>query len=161
MRVAVHIHGSGGGRSARLFRHLLEMTIAMMLGMAVLGALFREVHVLAFGAGFDNAWRNHTELAVFAMTFNMTLPMIALMRYRRHSWERCGEMSSAMFALALALLVPFWLGVVSAGVVLPLEMALMLPAMILMMLVRVDDYAEPHPATGVATPSPVGAARPR
>jgi hypothetical protein len=35
---------------------------------------------------------------VFAMTFNMTLPMVALMRYRGHGWERCVEMAAAMFA---------------------------------------------------------------
>jgi hypothetical protein len=148
MRAEVHIHGWDGGRTGRFVRHLLEMTVAMMLGMAVLGVLFGELHILVFGAGFDNAWHSHTELAVFAMTFNMTLPMIALMRYRGHTWERCGEMSGAMFVLALALLVPFWLGVVSAGVVLPSEMVLMLPAMILVMLAHVDDYAEPHPAMG-------------
>lgn len=86
-----------------------------------------------FGTGFDEAWHEHTELAVFAMTFNMTLPMVALMRYRGHGWERCGEMATAMGALALALLVLFWLGVLSAAVVLPLEMALMLPATIAVM----------------------------
>jgi hypothetical protein len=152
MRHAVHVLGWGGsatrGRTGRFIRHLVEMTIAMMLGMAVLGALFREVHVLLFGAGFDDAWHSHTELAVFAMTFNMTLPMSALMRYRGHSWERCAEMSGAMAVLALALLVPFWTGAISASVVLPLEMALMLPAMILVMVYRVDDYAEPHPMIG-------------
>jgi hypothetical protein len=161
MRVDVYVHQWRGSGTRRFVRHLLEMTVAMVLGMAVLGALFREVHVLVFGAGFDSAWHGHTELAVFAMTFNMTLPMVALMRYRGHCWERCGEMAGAMFVLALAVLVPFWLGEISASVVLPVEMALMLPAMILVMLYRVDDYAEPHPATAIASPSGVRAVRPR
>jgi hypothetical protein len=78
---------------------------------------------------------------VVAMTFNMTLPMVALMRYRGHGWERCAEMAAAMFVLAFALLVPFWLGLLSAGAVLPLEMALMLPAMIAAMALRFDEYA--------------------
>jgi flagellar biosynthetic protein FliP len=94
-----------------------------------------------FGTGFDAAWHEHTELAVFAMTFNMTLPMVALMRYRGHGWERNGEMAAAMFVLAFALLVPFWLGALSADAVLPLEMALMLPAMIAVMALRFDEYA--------------------
>jgi hypothetical protein len=74
-----------GTRRARTFsRHVLEMFLAMMLGMCILGAAFREFHVALFGAGFDAAWHRHTELAVFAMTFNMTVPMVALMRYRGH-----------------------------------------------------------------------------
>jgi hypothetical protein len=136
-------------RTRAFLRHLLEMTVAMMLGMCVLGMAFRGVHVAVFGSGFDEAWREHTELAVFAMTFNMTLPMVAWMHHRGHSWERGGEMAAAMFVLALACLVPFWLGIVSADVVLPLEMALMIPAMILMMLSRFEEYAgRPHTAAG-------------
>ena len=105
---------------------------------------FRAIHLAVFGTGFDAAWHEHTELAVFAMTFNMTLPMVALMRYRGHGWERCGEMAAAMFGLAFALLVPFWLGALSADAVLPLEMALMLPAMIAVMALRFDEYAGPR-----------------
>jgi hypothetical protein len=37
-------------------------------------------------------------------------------------------MAAAMFVLAFALLVPFWLGALSADALLPAEMALMLPA---------------------------------
>jgi hypothetical protein len=52
------------GPQARTFwRHLLEMTVAMMLGMGILGMVFREIHVALFGTGFDNAWHRHTELA--------------------------------------------------------------------------------------------------
>jgi hypothetical protein len=45
-------------------RHLLEMTVAMVLGMAILGMAFREIHLAVFGTAFDNAWHQHTELAV-------------------------------------------------------------------------------------------------
>jgi hypothetical protein len=128
----------------RFSRHVIEMTGAMMLGMCILGMAFRALHLVVFGTGFDAAWHEHTELAVFAMTFNMTLPMVVLMRYRGHEWERCGEMAAAMFVLAFALLPLFWLGVLSANAVLPLEMALMLPAMIAVMALRFDEYARPH-----------------
>jgi hypothetical protein len=130
-----------GPRARRFARHLLEMTLAMMLGMCVLGAAFRWVHLLLFGVGFDNAWHEHTVLTVFAMTFNMTLPMVLWMRHRGHNWPRCGEMAAAMFVLAFATLILFWLGVVSAQVVLPLEMALMIPVMGGVMAVRYDEYA--------------------
>src|SRR5215216_3705593 len=116
------------------------MTVAMMVGMIVLGTAFRQLHIALFGTGFDGAWHEHAELAAFAMAFNMTLPMVALMRYRGHSWERGGEMAAAMFLPALPLLALLWLGLRSAYWVLPLQMALMLPSMILAMPYRVDEY---------------------
>ena len=137
--------GSARGPQSRTFlAHVAEMTLAMLLGMAVLGMAFRAFHLAVFGTGFDAAWHEHTALAVFAMTFNMTLPMVALMRYRGHAWNRCGEMAAAMFVLALALLALFWLGVLSADVVLPLEMALMLPTMVAVMGLRFQEYATPR-----------------
>jgi hypothetical protein len=51
-----------------------------------------------------------------------------------------------MFGLAFALLVFFWLGAISAHTVLPLEMALMLPAMIAVMVGRLDEYTGHPPA---------------
>ena len=146
MQVETGLDGWRGSRTRRFARHAVEMTAAMMLGMVVLGMAFRGIHLALFGTGFDEAWHSHPELAVFAMTFNMTLPMVAWMRHRGHSWERSGEMGGAMFVLAIALLAVFWLGAISAHVVLPLEMALMIPTMILVMLYRVDEYSEPHPA---------------
>ena len=141
--VGLAIHSPS--RTWTFLRHLLEMTVAMMLGMCILGMAFRGIHLAVFGTGFDEAWHEHTELAVFAMTFNMTLPMVAWMHHRGHSWERGGEMAAAMFVLALACLVLFWLGTISADVVLPLEMALMIPAMVVAMLYRFDEYAgHPH-----------------
>jgi hypothetical protein len=127
-------------RASTFVRHLLEMTVAMMLGMCVLGAAFREIHVAVFGTGFDDAWHRHVELTAFAMAFNMTLPMVAWMRHRGHTWERSGEMAAAMLVPAFALLALSWLTVISAHAVLPLQMALMLPSMILVMLYRIDEY---------------------
>jgi flagellar biosynthetic protein FliP len=135
------------GRGTRtFFRHALEMTVAMIVGMVVLGMTFRAIHVAVFGTGFDKAWHDHTELAVFAMTFNMTLPMVLWMRHRGHPWERWGEMAAAMFALAFALLVFLWVGAISDHVVLPLEMALMIPAMIAVMLALPGEYSQPPTA---------------
>jgi hypothetical protein len=130
-----------GPRKRTFLRHLAEMTLAMMLGMCVLGMAFRAIHIAVFGTGFDDAWHQHTELALFSMTFNMTLPMVLWMRHRGHSWQRCGEMAAAMFILAFALLALFWVGPLSAQAVLPLEMALMIPAMIGVMLLHYDEYA--------------------
>ena len=135
------------GRGTGTFlRHAFEMTVAMIVGMAVLGMTFRAIHIAVFGTGFDKAWHDHTELAVFAMTFNMTLPMVLWMRHRGHRWQLYGEMAAAMFGLAFALLGFFWLGAISTHTVLPLEMALMLPAMIAVMVGRLDEYTGHPPA---------------
>ena len=132
-------------------RHLFEMTVAMMFGMCVLGMAFRGLHTALFGGSFADTWREHTELAVFAMTFNMTAPMVAWMHHRGHAWDRCWEMGGAMFALGFAVLVPFWLGILPASAALPLEMALMIPVMVLVMLYRLDEYTG-HPDRRVAVP---------
>ena len=132
--------------TAMFLRHLVEMTIAMVLGMCVLGAAFREVHVIVFGSGFDEAWHRHTELTSLAMAFNMTLPMVVWMHHRGHSWARGGEMAAAMFVPAVALILLLWLGVVSAHLLLALQMVLMLPSMILVMVARIDEYAGRGPA---------------
>lgn len=134
----------GGPRLTRFLRHVGEMTLAMIVGMVVLGMVFRQIHVLAFGNGFEEAWQEHTELAVFAMAFNMTLPMVLWMHHRGHSWERGAEMVAAMFVPALALLALMWLGVIPADVVLPLQMLLMVPSMIVAMVFRLEEYTEPH-----------------
>src|SRR5438128_11954395 len=83
-------------RRRRFVRHALEMMVAMLVGMIALGMAFRQIHIALFGTGFNDAWHQHTELAAFALAFNMTPPMVALMRYRGHNWERCGDMAAAM-----------------------------------------------------------------
>lgn len=115
-------------RMGRFLCHAFGMTGSMMLGMVVLATTF--------------TWYEQTELAAFTMAFGMTVPMVALMRYRGHSWKRCCEMATAMFAPALALVVLFWLALLASHLVVPLQMLLMLPAMMAVMLYRADQYTE-------------------
>lgn len=75
------------------------MTVAMVLGMAVLGTAF--------------AWRAALGARI--------------------------EMAAAMFLPAFALLVLLWLGPVSPHLVAALQMALMLPRMVIVMLYRADE----------------------
>ena len=141
--------GQPQGKQARRFlRHLLEMIVVMMVGMCVLGAAFGELHLLLFGSGYADAWRDHVGLAAFAMAFNMTVPMVLWMRYRGHSWERGGEMAAAMNLPLLPLLVLYGLGAIPARGVLGLQMMLMVPAMVGAMLYRKEEYRAPHTAHG-------------
>jgi hypothetical protein len=136
--------GPAAGNKRRFLRHLVEMIVVMMLGMCVFGAAFGALHQVAFGSGFAAAWRDHVGLAAFAMAFNMTVPMVLWMRYRGHRWERGGEMAVAMNLPVLPLLVLYELGAIPARGVLAGQMMLMIPAMLVAMLYRKDEYSAPH-----------------
>ena len=101
-------------------------------------------HEIVFGSAFADAWRDYVGLAAFAMAFNMTVPMVLWMRYRRHSWERGGEMAIAMNLPLLPLLLLYSLDLIPAQAVLGLQMMLMLPAMVLAMLYRKKEYSATH-----------------
>jgi hypothetical protein len=136
------------GKARHFLRHLFEMIVVMMLGMCVLGAAFGGLHVLVFGSGYAAAWRDHVVLAAFGMAFNMTVPMLLWMHYRGHSWERCGEMAAAMNLPVLPLLLLYWIGAIPARGVLGGQMMLMIPAMVLLMLYRKEEYSAPHHRAG-------------
>ena len=125
-------------------RHLAEMIVVMLLGMCVLGAAWGAIHEIVFGSAFADAWRDYVGLAAFAMAFNMTVPMVLWMRYRGHSWERGGEMAIAMNLPLLPLLLLYAADLIPAQAVLGLQMMLMIPAMVLAMLYRRDEYSAPH-----------------
>jgi hypothetical protein len=72
------------------------------------------------------------------MALNMTIGMAVWMRYRGHGWVPIGEMSVATLAVLIG---PFWPGVLSGGALLEGMHVLMLPAMVIAMLHRRDDYA--------------------
>ncbi len=122
-------------------RHLLEMVVAMVVGMMVLGAVVRmALAQLGYSALLDQ-----TELAVLVMATNMTVGMTLLMRYRRYSWPSIAEMAGAMYLPFLILLIPFWAGLLSGAAVMAGGHVLMVPCMILVMLRRRHEFAQqPH-----------------
>jgi hypothetical protein len=142
------IRDGAQGKKRRFVLHFFEMVGVMMLGMVVLGGVFRGLHVLLFGSGFAGAWDDHVLLAASAMALNMTLPMVLWMHYRGHSWERCGEMAAAMNLPLLPALVLYAFGAIPAQGVLGMQMMLMIPAMLGAMLNRKEEYSAPHRAHG-------------
>lgn len=116
-------------------RHYLEMVVAMLVGMIALGPLWR---LLAPGLSTDGAAH------VLVMAANMTIGMAAWMLIRRHRWPPIVEMSVAMVAPFLVLLVPYWAGAISVGTVSAAGHVLMLVTMLLAMLRRRDEYTRPH-----------------
>lgn len=132
------------GRSVVAFLlHLAEMTLAMMVGMLLFGAL---VGVIAGAAGSSlEAMRTgHPELFVLAMATSMSVTMVVWMHRRGHSGRACGEMTAAMFVPAVVLIGCYWVGAIAADSVCPVACMLMIPAMAGAMLLRLDHYTTRH-----------------
>ena len=120
-------------------RHLLEMVVAMMAGMVVLGV---ALWVLGEPPGFGNALVEYALMGAF-----MSAPMVAWMRYRGHRWPDGLEMTAAMLAPMFALVLPVELGVVglTGHALMMLSHVAMIGGMVLLMLYRLDRYAHwPH-----------------
>src|SRR5947209_8153605 len=113
-------------------QHYLEMLVSMVAGMYLFGWLegFLPVDLMA-----------RTDLGALVMATNMALGMGIWMRIRRHTWAGIAEMSAAMYVPFAVLLVPFWAGAISGGVVMIAGHVLMLPAMALVMLRRPEGHA--------------------
>jgi hypothetical protein len=70
----------------------------------------------------------------------MSVTMVAWMRHRGHTRRSSKEMTAAMFVPAFALIVCYSLNGVSASSVCPLACAAMIPAMVVVMVYRLDVY---------------------
>lgn len=116
-------------------RHYLEMVAAMLLGMAALGV------VQAVGLRLpDDTTVELVEMAVW-----MTVPMVVWMRHRGHAWKPCTEMAAAMVVPAVGAMVLHWTGAVDDGhALVMIEHTVMFPAMLVPMLLRIDEYTGHH-----------------
>jgi hypothetical protein len=121
-------------------RHFLEMIVAMLIGMAVLGVTVSSILALLGHASLYH----YAALRALLMASYMTIGMGLWMRHRGHSWARIREMGAAMFAPFLVLLVPFWLGFISGAVLLAAGHLLMLVTMLGAMLYRRAEYSQDH-----------------
>jgi hypothetical protein len=101
----------------------------MMLGMLLLGLLWSAV--------LPDITRIDVDTLI--MAGDMTIGMALWMRIRRHSWQSIAEMSLAMVAPFLILLVPYWFGALPGHLVMSLGHPLMFIFMALAMLWRSAD----------------------
>jgi hypothetical protein len=117
------------------------MTIAMVAGMAVF-------HAIAGGHGHGAARETTSAVYEVGMMVFMTVPMVAWMRLRGHSWRHGAEMAFGMLAPVGAIDVLLGFG---ASATLPWLQHAAGPAMMLgmlaAMLLRRERYAGVH--TGV------------
>ena len=112
----------------RFTRHYLEMVVAMLLGMLVLGLpLSTLIHAPA--------------LELLNMAVTMTVPMVAWMRYHGHGWQPVWEMSAAMFVPTFAAIGLLWGGVVAdEHAAMAIQHTAMFPLMLVAMLLRRSEY---------------------
>ncbi len=128
-----HARRHSRGRRIRHFvRHYLEMVVAMLAGMFVLGWLEQTLF-----PGLDL----RTDVEVLVMATNMSIGMGAWMWFRGHSWRGIAEMSAAMYLPFAVLVVPFWAGAIGEHALMTWGHVLMLPAMALVMVLRPHEYA--------------------
>lgn len=119
------------------FLHYAEMCAPMCIGFAIGDALYFSVAGLF---GYSDPFSDLPVLSVVVVTFTMTAPMTAWMFFRGMPRRATIEMSATMPALASVLLALGWLGVVPMGDLALLEHGLMMPAMLIPMLFRLDLY---------------------
>lgn len=113
-------------------RHYIEMVVAMLIGMVLLGFLQQL------------AWPSlnfHSAVGVLVMATDMAIGMGAWMRVRGHSWRGIAEMSASMYVPFVALLVPYWTGSLDGGELMVWGHVLMFPSMALVMYLRPAEYA--------------------
>jgi hypothetical protein len=115
-------------------RHYLEMVIVMFVGMGAVMAV----------AGMPS---NDT-VALLYMGASMTVPMVAWMLFRGHTWRPSLEMGAAMMAPTLVAMS--LVGTVDYGLLMGVEHVAMLLAMLGAMLYRRDEYTHAHHPHSIA-----------
>ena len=126
------------GRVGRFALHYLEMCIPMCIGFAVGDLIYFSV---AGALGYSEPFSELPVLSVLVVTFTMTAPMTAWMRYRGMPRRAVREMSFAMPILAGVLLLLGGFGAVPMDDLALLMHGLMMPVMLVPMLLRPGLYA--------------------
>ncbi len=119
---------SNARKLARFVGHYVEMVVAMVVGMIALDPLWPA------------EWLARADVHAVVMATDMTVAMALWMAVRRHSWPRTFEMCAVMYLPFVALLVPYWLGLLSATGLMVAGHVVMFPLMLAAMLWRRADY---------------------
>ena len=127
---------SRGRQTLRFLRHFGEMVLAMLLGMVafdmVNGAILSPMGFAYLSSSL--------EVSAASMAVAMTVPMVAWMRIRKHTWRLNAEMAGAMIVPTVLLIVASSLGLLPPTSLMLGTHILMVPAMLAVMLYRWRDY---------------------
>jgi hypothetical protein len=130
-----HISVPHAGPRLHFVRHLVEMMVAMWVGMPLGRGLFAVV----YGSASNEAVRQHDIAWTLLMAVAMTVPMVAVMLYRGHSRRSAGEMAAAMIAPALPFVALKIDHVISGPIAGPYMCASMI-AMLALIIYRRGEY---------------------
>ena len=120
----------------RFALHYVEMVVVMVLGMMIL--------TWPVELAIDIS---RTGSMLIEMGATMTIAMVAWMRFRGHAWQPCVEMGASMVLPTLGTLALLGSGILEgAGPLMIVLHAVMLPAMLVAMLLRRDEYSCHHGA---------------
>ena len=132
-----HSHIAHAGARFHFARHLVEMMVAMWIGMPLGRLLFAGV----YGSASNEAVRRHDVAWALLMAVAMTAPMVAVMLYRGHSRRGAGEMAAAMLAPAVPLVALKVVHLIS-GPVAGVYMCVSMVAMVALIVYRRREYQE-------------------
>jgi hypothetical protein len=118
-------------------RHYVEMCVPMCIGFALGDLVY---FAIAGWFGYSEPFSDLPLFSVVLVTFTMTAPMVAWMRFRGMRARPVVEMAAVMPILAGLLLILGWLGMLEMGDLALIEHGLMMPAMLVPMLLRLDLY---------------------
>ena len=119
----------------RFVGHYLEMVLSMLAGMGLLA-----IPWMVFWPGLSD----HPVIDTLVMSANMTIGMAAWMVVRGHGRRMIVEMSAAMVAPFLLLLMPLAAGAITADTLMMGGHSLMFLTMLGAMLLRRHDYTHHH-----------------
>lgn len=118
--------------SSRFAGHYVEMVLAMLAGMGILGGLW-----MIIWPGIND----HLVIHTLQMAADMTIGMAVWMALRGHSRRMIVEMAVAMVAPFIVLIVPLAGGAITADTMMIAGHLLMLFTMLAAMLLRRHDYS--------------------
>jgi len=140
-KTAPHDHGAAIGSLKQIGRfalHFAEMCAPMCIGFAVGDLLY---FWLASLTGYSEPFSELPYVSVLVVTVSMTAPMTAWMLYRGMPHRAIAEMSAVMPVVAIVLVGLSLLGALPKDGLALLEHGLMMPAMLIPMLLRLDIYS--------------------
>ena len=124
-------------QTAHFLRHYLEMCVPMCIGFAVGDVMYfcggRTIRLLRTVCELP-------QLSILIVTFTITAPIVASMRFRGMPRRETAQMAAVMPVLAIALLALGWLTIVAKADLALLEHGLMMPAMLVPIVFRLDFY---------------------
>ena len=135
---------SGGTRTQGLasklghfLLHYVEMCLAMCVGAVILSVAFFGGAALI---GYPDLVLQAPIFSTLVLAINVSLPMVAWMRFRGHEWRPTLEMGGATMALGILLIAAGWLGIIPVSDLFEWMRSLACPAMLVAMLFRLDLY---------------------